>query len=199
MGKAEEILKKIIDWAQNEDNVRGLIIVGSRALEGQSDELSDLDISLFTNNKDSYIEDDSWISSISNEWVYSPDKYYFNDVLVPTRLVIYEGGVKVDYSLWSVDVAAQLAKSDYFDTGYKVLVDKDELFKGFKEPSLKPSIPTKPTEKEFTHIIKEFWFEAYHVAKYLKREDLWLVKFRDWSLQVCLLTRRLQFPHGNPQ
>ena len=84
-----------------------------------------MDISLFTNNKDSYIEDDSWISSISNEWVYSPDKYYFNDVLVPTRLVIYEGGVKVDYPLWSVDVAAQLAKSDYFDTGYKVYCTPD--------------------------------------------------------------------------
>ena len=187
MDKAGIILNKIFEWAKAEESIRGLVIVGSRALQSPTDDLADLDISVFTRDIVTYVKDDSWISKIAKIWVYSPDKYYFNDVSVPTRLVIYEGGVKVDYSFWNVDIIAKLAKSDYFDTGYKILLDKDGLLKSFKEPSLKPKIPAKPTEEEFIHIINEFWFEAYHVAKYLKREDHWLVKFRDWSLQVYLL------------
>ncbi len=44
-----------------------------------------------------------------------------------------------------------------------------------------------PTEKDFVHLVREFWFEAYHVAKYLKRDELWLVKFRDWTTKELLL------------
>jgi len=36
-------------------------------------------------------------------------------------------------------------------------------------------------------VVQEFWFEAYHVAKYLKRDDLWAAKYRDWRLKELLL------------
>ena len=36
--------------------------------------------------------------------------------------------------------------------------------------------------------VREFWFEAYHVAKYLARNDLWLAKARDWATKQQLLT-----------
>lgn len=188
MNKTDEILNKIIEWAKEEELVRGLIMVGSKALSDATDDLADIDISVFFKDKESFIRDASWISKIAKVWVYSPDEHYYGDTLVPTRLVIYEDGVKVDYSLCDIEVIEFLAKNNHFDTGYKILIDKDGLMTNFKEPSFKPSLPKKPTEEEFIHIIKEFWFEAYHVAKYLKREDLWLVKFRDWSLQVYLIT-----------
>lgn len=187
MNSSDEILKKTIAWAENEKSVRGVILVGSRAIE-QSDDLSDFDISIITTNTKQFTEDDSWISAIAPVWLYSPDKYTWNDTEVPTRLVLYEGGVKVDFSLWNISIAEVVGQSTFFDTGFKVLVDKDRILENFKPASLKQVTPQKPSEEEFIHIIKEFWFEAYHVAKYLKREDLWLVKFRDWSLQVYLLT-----------
>lgn len=186
MSKLEEILNKIIEWAKSEDSVCGLIVEGSIA-QGQGDGLSDVDISIFAKDIEPFVKDDSWSSKIANVWVYSPDKYYFSDVLVPTRLVIYEDGIKVDYSLWNIDIVDDLSKSDYFDTGYKILLDKDNMLKNFKEPSLKPKLSEKPTEEEFVHAINEFWFEAYHVAKYLKRGDLWMAKSRDWSTKEFLL------------
>jgi len=186
MSKLEGILNKIIEWAKSEDSVRGLIVEGSIA-QDQGDNFSDVDISIFTKDIEPFTKDDSWISKIANVWVYSPDKYYFGDVLVPTRLVIYEDGIKVDYSLWNIDIIDDLNKSDCFDTGYKILLDKDSLLATFKEPSLKPKVPKKPTEEEFIHAVNEFWFEAYHVAKYLEREDLWMAKSRDWSIKEFLL------------
>lgn len=187
MKNTEEMLNKIIDWAKDEEAVRGVIIVGSRALQEPTDDLADFDISLFVKDTKPFVEDDSWISKIEKVWVYSPDKYVWHDITTPTRLVIYDGGVKVDYSLWNISVAQELGQSNFYDSGYKVLLDKDQVLANFKTASFKNTPSKKPTQEEFTHSISEFWFEAYHVAKYLKREDLWLVKFRDWSLQVYLL------------
>lgn len=190
MSKAEEFLNKIIKWGEGNENIRGLIVEGSIA-QGSSDELSDVDISIFAKDIEPLIKDDSWISKVASIWVYSPDKYDFNNSVIHTQLVIYEGGVKVDYSLWGTNLIDELTNSNNsgkFETGYKVLLDKDGLLKNLPQAITKYKIPTKPTEKEFIFNITEFWFEAYHVAKYSKREDLWLVKFRDWSLQVYLLT-----------
>lgn len=47
MNKTDEILNKIIDWTKDEDAVRSVIIVGSKALEEPTDDLADFDISLF--------------------------------------------------------------------------------------------------------------------------------------------------------
>jgi aminoglycoside 6-adenylyltransferase len=44
-----------------------------------------------------------------------------------------------------------------------------------------------PSAREFTALVEEFWFEAYHVAKYLARDELWLAKARDWTTKELLL------------
>ncbi|MBD3231473.1 hypothetical protein GF322_02305 [Candidatus Dependentiae bacterium] len=43
------------------------------------------------------------------------------------------------------------------------------------------------TMKEFYECIDDFWFEVYHVAIYLARQDLWLAKFRDNDIKRFLL------------
>ncbi len=45
----------------------------------------------------------------------------------------------------------------------------------------------KPSEKLFVQLVEEFWFECYQIAKSLKREDLWVVKFRDAGIKQLLL------------
>ncbi len=45
----------------------------------------------------------------------------------------------------------------------------------------------RPSSDEFEECISHFWFEAYHVGTYLKRGDLWSVKFRDWECKKCLI------------
>lgn len=186
MGRIDEILSKIIDWAKNEDLVRGLLLQGSLTRQ-DSDELSDLDINVFVTKIEPFVKDDSWISSIAKVWVYSPDKIEFEGIVYPQRLVIYDQGTKVDFGLRTIDIITRLARSNFYDDGYKILLDKDNLLSKLPGPSFKSAIPAKPTQEEFTHAVKEYWFEEYHVAKYLKREDLWLVKFRDWSIKYYLL------------
>lgn len=67
---------------------------------------------------------------------------------------------------------------DAFHMGYEVLVDKDRLANKLPLPKFTGFRETRPSEGEFHSLINEFWFEAYHVAKYLYRRDLWSVQFR---------------------
>jgi aminoglycoside 6-adenylyltransferase len=54
------------------------------------------------------------------------------------------------------------------------------------KPSFKGFIVKQPDEKSFTKNVNEFWFECYHVAKYLYRNDLWTAKLRDMATKELL-------------
>jgi aminoglycoside 6-adenylyltransferase len=68
------------------------------------------------------------------------------------------------------------------------LLDKETLTASMPKATHKECPGKKPPEQEFQRIINEFWFEAYHVAIYLRREDLWSVKFRSAAMHGFLLT-----------
>jgi len=198
----KEILEEIIEWAETEDAIRSLILVGSRAIDGEADELSDYDVSVFCTSNAPFVESDQWQSKIGGVWVCLPLTVSYNDQEYPTRLIIYEPGVKVDFAFYSTDVLKEIAQSDLlpqmYNAGYKVLLDKDGVAQ--KMPNATGKINrTPPSEKEFQALIEEFWFEAYHVAKYLKRGDLWSVKFRmSWiyDLLLKIIEWNQQAKHG---
>ncbi len=61
-----------------------------------------------------------------------------------------------------------------------------EFFKIYRLSVYAGFIIRKLEEKDFQRNIKEFWFEVYHVGKYIFRHDLWTAKFRDWSAKEWL-------------
>lgn len=183
------VLERILDWAENNENVRMIIQTGSHIRNDHtSDELSDYDIELFVDNIDDFSKSDSWINEIKEAWIILP---LVNNVGDPTRLVIYEGGEKVDFTLNKIQDFDKLivdqGNSDLFNRGYKVLLDKNNLSSKLKDAPFKNLASNKPTQIEFNALVEEFFFEIYHVAKYLKREDLWPVKFRDWTTKELML------------
>ena len=103
--------------------------------------------------------------------------------------MIFEGGTKVDFSFWSTDCLEKWCQGDLmpidFQVGFQVLLDKENLTQNLsKHRKLHIS---KPTKQMFVNVIQEFWFEAFHVSKYLKRNDLWSVQFRLGLLREFLL------------
>ncbi|MBP5976847.1 aminoglycoside 6-adenylyltransferase [Brasilonema sp. CT11] len=187
MTKASEIFNRIIQWAEGEESIRAIILVGSRAQNEPVDELADFDVAVFATSYQSYLQDDKWLFHFGQLWVYIPEQYEIaedNEIaedIVPTRLAIYEGGVKVDFAFHTVSLLSKLE----WDTQSRIVLDKDGITANLKCSEQKAQQPI--TEQEFINLVNEFWFEAYHVAKYLKREELWLVKFRDWSTKELLL------------
>ena len=182
-------LDEIIRWANSRPDISALIMTGSRAQpEGAVDDLSDYDLEIFTTNPSSCTSSDLWMSDIAGVWVYLATT---RNGLCETRLVVFEGGAKVDFSIRPVDSLEDMVRcrklDELYERGYRVLIDKKGLASQLPSSSYSPPHRPLPTKAEFEAAVDEFWFEASHIPKYLKRDDLWVVKFRDWTMKELLL------------
>lgn len=192
----EDALQKIIAWVKSLDCINALLLTGSLAGKGKTDEFSDLDIAVFGTDF-SFIQNDNWLTAIDDVWVCIHDQFVFEGFIIPTRLTIFEG-LKVDFSFHPVDLLRRLAAEttlpDAYRNGYKILLDKTGLTDNFIIPDFKAYKLSKPTDKAFHNNENEFWFECYHIAKHLSRNDLWTAKVRDKDSKVFLL-EMLQWHH----
>ena len=100
---SQNILDRIVQWAQKEDAIKAVMLQGSRAA-GMADAYSDYDLAIFCSDYDSYIKDEKWLSQIGNVWVCVHEKMHQNNNTFPTRLVIFEGGVKVDFGFYTMGI-----------------------------------------------------------------------------------------------
>jgi aminoglycoside 6-adenylyltransferase len=184
------MLAQILDWANREESIRIMLMVGSRAIAGRSDDLSDFDISIF-GSYDGFIENDDWLKRIQPHSICIHCEFPWDSIQIPTRLVIFENGIKVDFafhplSLMKRMITTQQLFPDYH-AGYRVILDKENITHQLPSATLQAFIIQLPAHKEFVTAINEFWFEAYHVAKYLYRKDLWVAKHREGSMKEWLL------------
>lgn len=193
------MLDKIVHWANKQDAIRVALLTSSRASKnGPTDVLSDYDITLFVSTLDKFTNNDEWLHNFGSVLVYLPEKVVHFNQEVPTRLVIYEDGTKVDFCLSTLEILNTVVNSptlpEWLDIGYKVLIDKDNLIQNLKKPSLKAYIPKKPTEDEYKVIVNEFWWETTYVAKNLWRDELLPAKYSsDLVIRYRLLIRMLEW------
>ena len=193
-------LEHFLAWAETNATIRGVILTGSRAGKSAStDSLSDYDVAVFGNDFD-FIKDDRWLSEIQEFWVCVRDRFELWGVEVPTRLVLFNDELKIDFSFHPTEILNKIIANrelpDGLNTGYTILLDKDDLLIQLKAPAFKGFVLKKPAEADFEKNVNEFWFEVFHVAKYLSRNDLWAVKSRDNSTKEWLL-QMLQWNQGS--
>lgn len=177
----------ITEWARQNDDIRALILTGSLARhDGTPDPFSDLDIQVITRDLQRLTANDNWLKDLGDVWIRFP----LNQDL-PYQLVWFRGGIKVDFQFLDVaDLHAVVAGADLPDEykrGYHVVLDKDDLFRNLApSPRVFPQ-PLPPTVAAFAETINEFWFEAIHVAQFIRRREFWVVKHRDWTMKGNLL------------
>ncbi len=193
----ENALQKVITWGKVNDCVDALMVTGSLAGNGKTDVLSDIDIAVFGNDF-TFIQNDDWLSDIGNTWVCIHDQFYFEEYIIPTRLAIFNNGLKIDFSFHPTGILKDLANRkklpDAYKNGYRVLLDKTGLTNNLEQPDYKAFFLLKPDMKTFQDNENEFWFECYHVAKYLQRNDLWTAKVRDSDAKKFVL-KMLEWHH----
>ncbi|MFL5787293.1 MAG: aminoglycoside 6-adenylyltransferase [Flavisolibacter sp.] len=182
--------EKILHWINNNNNIRAVLLTGSRGADTFVDELSDYDLALFGINFQ-FIQNDEWLNEIGHYLICLHEQFFYEDLIIPTRLVIFNTTFKVDFSFHPLSVLSTLESKkvlpDPYNTGYKVLIDKENLTKSLPVPTFKGFIIKKPTEEEFLKNINEFWFEIHHSIKYLIRNDIWTAHSRHWAAKLQLL------------
>ena len=184
MTAAARILDRMVAWAGADPNVRALVLVGSRAGPPPPDDLADIDVQVYAREREPFTTSDAWISEIGSPWLCVSDDYAEGGIAVPTRLVIFEGGAKADFAFYPAGAVSAAIETR---RPHRTLVDKDRAFDRSGSGTRRARQSTPPGAGEFRRVVEEFWFEAYHVAKYLVRGELWLAKSRDWAAKRFLL------------
>lgn len=182
MKTREEKLKQVIQWAENNSDVRAVLLTSSLVNPyAPVDDFSDLDIELVFENRDAYEEKNEWIDLFGTpiSMIEEGDEVFEGRHAM--KMVLYKDHVKIDFKLYQVaefveDVQKESLPKDW-DLGYKVLVDKDELTKDLKSPTYQSIMIHRPTEKRFQQLLNDFWWDTTYVAKCLKRGDIFYAKF----------------------
>lgn len=187
MGISHPLYEPLLRWARRQPAIRALVITGSLArADGSVDQYSDLDVQIICRDISNYIADDSWLDGLGKVWIRFP-----LDADAPYRLVWFAGGRKVDFQFIALDqIHADLQMSqlsDEYQRGYVVALDKDGLYANMPPSPRSFPPPPEPEAAEVLAVINEFWFEAIHVAQFIRRREFWVVKWRDWTMKRNLL------------
>ena len=178
----EEKLEQIIHWAENNPDIRAVLLTSSLVNPyAPVDDFSDLDVELVFGNRASYESGNEWIRLFGEpiSMIEEDDRVF--DGRHAMKMVLYKDHVKVDFKLYQVAEFIEEIKEENlpedWDVGYKVLVDKDDLTKNLKPPTYQSIMIQKPKEKEFQQLMNDFWWDTTYVAKCLKRGDIFYAKF----------------------
>jgi aminoglycoside 6-adenylyltransferase len=196
----DPVIQGIMRWAHKRDDVRAVLLTSTRAIPGGTIDLfSDYDVVLVVLDIYPYFEDEGWLYDFGEVLVRYRDPIKLMDGFEKFAYITqYEDGLKIDFTLWPVEVVHQIVKADELpldlDIGYLVLLDKDHVTRGMKPPSYQAYIPGPPGEAEYQELVREFFHEATYVVKHLFREELIPAKYNlDYRMKQANLVRMLQW------
>ncbi len=181
----EQLIERLIQWAQTEDNIRAIIVIGSRArLDHPADAWSDLDLLMFANDPEPYWETTDWLPHIGTPWLTflepTPDGRGFE------RRVLFERGLDVDFVPSPVAELYEMLEhgfppdiADMIHRGVRFLVDKDSFAERLQNIKIVPPAYIPPTEPKFLNLVNDFWYHTVWTSKHLRRGELW------WAKSCC--------------
>ncbi|WP_067845109.1 aminoglycoside 6-adenylyltransferase [Nocardia lijiangensis] len=194
MEDAEELLAAVVAWARQDDRITALVQTGSRGRGDRIDRYSDLDLEIITPYWREFFADRSWLHrfgdvllavSFEDEDDADPDAPW-----PAPLLVVYAGGRKIDITIAGEERLTGMIEhglEELYQRGFRVHLDRTGLTARLPVPTGKTPKPAPPDLAEFTAVTEEFFFEATQVPIYLNRGELWVAKFRDNTMKVCLL------------
>jgi aminoglycoside 6-adenylyltransferase len=164
-----DVLHALVQWAEDDDNIRAIIVNGSRGDPGRvPDDLSDYDVAVLMRNPES-VKDDRWISRFGDimvRWPMTP-----GDTGLPgwiTQLVLFRSGLRIDFQFGSTKTGSIECAGPF----HCVLVDRDQLTEAIERRDVPGTSIDPPTEDEFIDRINAFWWDIPYVAKALRRDEL---------------------------
>jgi len=174
-----ELISNFLLWANECEDIRAAMIVGSMArTEAPADKWSDLDLVIVANNSQDYLCKTEWLDNIGEYWITFIGGTAVGDG--KERRVIFNNGLDVDFSMFSVDGFKQISTApevqEVLSRGMKIILDKDGTFSDLEAM---PKIVSKykhPSEEYFLNFVNDFWYHTVWTAKKLLRGEIWMAK-----------------------
>jgi aminoglycoside 6-adenylyltransferase len=177
MRSEKEMLDLILNVAQRDDNIRAVIMNGSRVNpHAKKDPFQDYDMVYFVRDVEPYKRNQTFIKPFGELMILQTPE----DMVDPppdndghyTYLMQFSDGTRIDLSLFSLHTIQTLIA----DSLTIVILDKDHLTPKLPPPSDRDYLPKKPTAKQFDDCCNEFWWVSVYVAKGLWRDELTYTK-----------------------
>jgi len=173
MRTEEEIIKHILNIAEKDENIRAVLLTGSRVNpNAKKDILQDFDIIYVVTQLDTFIKDHSWIDALGERLIMQlPDEMTIGEIdqYVFHYLMLFTDGNRIDLTLLPLNGLDNFLKEESL---LKVLIDKDNRFGILSLASEKSYLIKPPKEKEFWDCCNEFWWVSTYVAKGLCRKEM---------------------------
>ena len=199
---AHDIVHRLIRWVEQQAPVRAMLLTSTRANPNAPvDAFSDYDVVLVVQDIHPFFEDRTWLQDFGEVlvvyWdpIHPAPNYGIEQVANVTQ---YTDGLKIDFTLWPVELLQRIAKAPVLpaglDVGYTVLVDKDHLTDGLQAPTYTAYIPAPPTEATYQSVITDFFRDVPYVAKCLWRDELMPAKWcLDYDMKHTYLRQMLEW------
>jgi aminoglycoside 6-adenylyltransferase len=201
-----EVLARLVAWGAKDEVIRALVLTSSRARQDDTvDPLSDYDVIVAVRDVAPFADRYGWETVVGSPLARWGDESTLLGERTVFRGVVYDDGVKVDYTFWPEALLARVAGApalpDCLDVGYRVLLDKDERTSGWAAPTYRAHIPSPPASEEYNAQVEELWWSATYVAKGLWRGEIAFAKFvLDYDMKLGPLRRflewRIELEHG---
>ncbi len=194
----EGFLTRLRAWGEVEDDVRGVILFGSRARAPRpADRWSDVDLLVVCRNPAARLGSTDWLEQLGEVRISFLE---INPVDGEReRRVLFASGLDVDLNFvqarrlrllsfalgparWLVAPslrreahAGAQALATIMRPGFRILLDKDGVLEQEVALALRQP-PPPPRERALEEIASDFWFHAVWTAKKLRRGELWMAK-----------------------
>ncbi len=189
----------ISEWAASTDEVRGVVVIGSRArTDHPADEWADLDLVVLTTNASQLVSERAWLADIGEPWFAFVEDRSGRGEQLELR-VLFAGGFDVDFACFSPEQVRHMGTADpasmaiAFGRGYRILNDKDGLV-GEVVRDLPPDVAgpsaTPPNQAAFDQACADFWYHCVWTAKHLARGETWWAK-SGCDIHLKLLLRQM--------
>jgi aminoglycoside 6-adenylyltransferase len=177
MRSEKQMLDLILNVAQNDDNIRAVVMNGSRVNpNAKRDPFQDFDIAYFVRDVEPYKRNQAFIKPFGELLIMQlpedmTDPPAENDGHYAYLMQFLDGN-RIDLSLFSLETLNSMIT----DSLTVVLLDKDHLIPDLPPPSDRDYLPGPPTAKLFDDCCNEFWWVSVYVAKGLWRDELTYAK-----------------------
>jgi aminoglycoside 6-adenylyltransferase len=194
-----EVLERLVAWGEADPSIRAMILTSSRSRpDGRADLLSDYDVIVAVRDVAAFLADGAWQSRQGTPAARWGDEAQLLGLGTSFRGVVYEDGLKIDYTIWPAELVRRVAEQtelpEGLDVGYRVLLDKDGGTAGWLQPTYRAHIPGRPTEAEYQAVVEEFWWSSTYVAKSLWRGEAVFTKFvLEQDMKLGALRRMLEW------
>ncbi len=175
MRSEKEVIDLIGKVADEDERIRAVVLNGSRANpKVRPDRLRDFDLIFLVNELKSFGKSPDWVNVFGETIIMQiPDNMELDDDIIVniydkiTYLMLFEDGIRIDLSLVKTE------DKDFNQSSLDIiLLDKDKLFRGKKEPDDRDYWVKRPSEKKFLDCCNEFWWVSTYVLKGLLRYEI---------------------------